>query len=289
MNNLIKMLSPLLILLGASASFAGTIKEYTADMVDTKTGQVAAKYYITEKKIRVDALDERSGRRGTGGVASIIRMDQNKMYAFQDDKTYIELPLKGTISNLQDVSNQMMGGAAPKRTEEKIGTETVSGYSTDKLKVTTTMNFMGRTHSTTNFEWKAKEFDIPLRIQTENGDTTEMRNIKVGAPSASVFEIPAGYTRNVEMENMMKGMHGRGMPDAGTANIGYNRNDRAASNNGNYRNDKASGDSNSRNKAAEAGENVAGAAGDTAVGAVKDNVNQAVKDGVNNAFKNLWK
>ena len=196
-------LSLLAVMLCASTAFAGTIKEYTADMVDAKSGRVVGKYYVTEKKIRMDSSDEKGGR---GNAASIVRLDQNKMYALQEDKTYIEFPFKGTISNLEDLGTQMMGGAAPQRKVESLGSETVNGYKAEKSKVTTTMNMMGQTFTTTTYEWKAKEFDMPLRTQTDKGDIMEMRNIKVGAPSDSVFEIPAGYKKNIEMENMMKQM-----------------------------------------------------------------------------------
>ncbi|MCL2473439.1 MAG: DUF4412 domain-containing protein [Alphaproteobacteria bacterium] len=209
MKSLIKGLGLLAVMLVAGTAHAGTIKEYSADMVDAKTGQVVGKYYVTEKKIRVDSSNEKGG----GNVISIIRMDQDKMYALQEDKTYMEIPFKGTVTDLESIGTQMMGGIAPQRKVENLGSETVSGYKAEKSKVTTTMNMMGQTFTTTAHEWKAKEFDMPLRTQTDKGETMEMRNIKVGAPPASVFEIPAGYTRNVEMENMMKQM--RKMPAGG--------------------------------------------------------------------------
>ena len=205
MRNLIKGLGLCLVMLSmASTAFAGTVKEYVADLVDAKTGQTMAKYYVTENKIRVDMEGQNKG----GKVATIIRMDQGKMYSLQEDKTYIEFPFKDKISNLEDIGTKMMGGVAPKRTEEKLGSETVNGYDTEKTRVTTNINMMGQKRTMVNTVWKAKEFDMPIRTQSDKGDITEMRNIKVGAPADSVFEVPAGYTKNAELEEMMKRMQG---------------------------------------------------------------------------------
>jgi hypothetical protein len=50
-----------------------------------------------------------------------------------------------------------------------------------------------------------------MPVRTENqGVIQEMRNIKPGRPDASLFEIPSGYKRDAQMEQMMKGMMGGG-------------------------------------------------------------------------------
>ena len=215
MKNLIKGFGGFLavMLISGTAYAAGTIKEYTADLVDVKSGQTVGKYHVTEKKIRMDSSDAKRG----GGTSSIIRMDQGKMYILQDeDKTYMEMPFKGTVDNLENLGKQMMGGIAPERKVESLGTEKISGYNAEKSKITTTVNMMGRKFTTTGYEWKAKEFTMPIRTETDKGEAMEMRNIKIGAPSDSVFEIPAGYTRNTQMENMMKQIPGNSDGERGS-------------------------------------------------------------------------
>ena len=213
MKNIVGALSFLLALLGTGSSFAGTIKEYTADMVDVKSEQVVNRYYIAEKKMRIDTFGAQGGRQGAktksdqpSGIA-IIRLDQKKMYILQEDKTYIEMPITDDkIENAMDMSKMFMGGTAPTRKVENLGTETVSGYKAEKNRITTTIAMMGQKHTTTHTEWIAREFSMPVRMQEPNGRIMEMRNIKTGAPSASVFEMPAGYKRNTQMEEMMKSM-----------------------------------------------------------------------------------
>ena len=201
MKNMTKILCLLIILLVAYTASAGTIKEYSADMVDVDSDMVISKLFVTEQKMRMDTSE-------VGGGIGIIRMDRGKMYVLQEDKTYMEIPMKGDkIPSFEELGAQMMGEAAPKRKLENLGSETVNGYQTEKFRVITMVNMMGQTYTMTHYEWMAKEFDVPLRTQDENGgQTMEIRNIKVGAPDASVFEIPAGYKKNTQFEEMMKQM-----------------------------------------------------------------------------------
>jgi len=205
MKNLIKGLSLLLILFGASTAFAGAIKEYTADLVDVKSGQVVGKYAVTEKMMRMETRDKEGEKEG-GSAISIIRMDHGKMYLLQEDKSYLEFPLQGDkVPSPEELGTMMMGASAPKQKREKLGDETVSGYPAEKIEVTTTIDMMGQTLTMTHQEWMAKEFDFPVRVQSD-GDVMEMRNIKVGAPDAALFEIPAGYKKNTALEEMMQQM-----------------------------------------------------------------------------------
>jgi hypothetical protein len=199
MKTLFRVLVCLIALGLALPAFAGTIKEYTADMVDVASGKVVGSVAATENKMRWESHED------DDKSLSIIRMDQGKMYAFQEDKTFIEIPIKeDTVLTPAGLAGAMLGDAF-KITREKVGTETVSGYHTEKFKVTYTANIMGHSKPTIITEWTAEEFDIPVRMEADDG-TVEMRNIKVGAPDASLFEIPAGYTKNTQFEEMMKMM-----------------------------------------------------------------------------------
>ena len=202
MKTMFKGFVAMCILCFALPALAGSIREYTADMVDVKSGKAVARYAVTEKKMRAESLEK-----GDSSI-SIIRLDQGKMYALQDDKTYLEFPLQGDrIPTPQEMGGMMMGGSGPKTriNREKLGTETVSGYEAEKFRVTATIEMMGHKHSSTHLEWIAKEFAIPVRTESD-GKVVEMRNIQIGAPAGSLFEIPAGYTKNAGLEDMMKKM-----------------------------------------------------------------------------------
>jgi len=109
------------------------------------------------------------------------------------------------IPNLFELSSMMLGAVA-KFKQEKVGSETVNGYKTEKFRMTATIDLMGQAHTETSSIWMAKEFDIPVRMQDEE-KVAELRNIKKGEPEASLFEIPAGYEdMSKQLEEMMKMM-----------------------------------------------------------------------------------
>jgi hypothetical protein len=201
MKTLFKTFVFLFALCLALPSFAGTVKEYTADMVNVKTGKVVQKLAVTPDKIYSESLNDKGEREGL----AIIRMDQKKMYmVMENEKSYIEVPFNKDAFSIADLSMGMT-----KVTQEKVGTESVNDYTADKFK--TTASGMGI--NIISYQWVAPEFD-PMPVRTESqGDIREMRNIKTGSPDASLFEPPSGYTRNTEMENMMKGMMSGGMSD----------------------------------------------------------------------------
>jgi hypothetical protein len=177
-------------------AFAGTVKEYSADMVDVKSGRVRQKLAVTHDKIFSEGLDAQGQRESI----AIIRLDQKKMYVFLEaNKSYWELPFNKEHFTSADLR---VGLAQIKR--EKVGTETVGGYKADKWRISATAMGM----SSTSNEWITREFGfMPVRTEID-GVVQEMRNIKPGTPDAALFEIPKGYARDTAMENMVKGLMG---------------------------------------------------------------------------------
>jgi hypothetical protein len=198
MKRIAKGLSLLVTLLGTTLALAGTVKEYSADMVDVKTGKLQSKVYVTPTKMRTEDYDDDGKLR----TISIVRMDHQKTYLFfVNEKAYTEFPLKGkTIPErnspeAKEFEKWIMGEFASERKEEKVGTETVNGYKTEKFRVTTRIEKLS--DESVSYEWYAKEFIVPVRAQhgddNEDGDIEELRNIKIGAPASSLFELPSGY------------------------------------------------------------------------------------------------
>jgi hypothetical protein len=83
----------------------------------------------------------------------------------------------------------------PRVDKTRVGGETISGHPTDKYKVRITYKD-GRIEE--GFIWNAKDLDgLTIRSETENKDvktSTELKDIVLKTPAASLFEIPAGYT-----------------------------------------------------------------------------------------------
>jgi len=83
----------------------------------------------------------------------------------------------------------------PKIEKTKMGSEKVGKYATDKYRVKVTYKD-GRVEE--GLIWNARELGgMTIRSEVENRDykvTTELRNIVLKTPPASLFEIPEGYT-----------------------------------------------------------------------------------------------
>ena len=186
----------------AFSAFAGSIAEYTADMVNVKTGRVTQKIAVMPNKMYFESLNDQGKRDGI----VIVRLDQKKLYVVMEDtKSYMERPFDKDRFTAADLS---MGQIDVQTKQEKVGSEKVSGYKADKFRNTVTMQIMGMNKTYQSYQWMAPEFD-PMPIRTENeGVVLEMRNIKTGRPNASLFEPPNGYKRDTQMEQMMEQMKG---------------------------------------------------------------------------------
>ncbi len=80
---------------------------------------------------------------------------------------------------------------------KNLGTEEVNGRTCDHWQIT---DKDGKVTNT----WVDQKLHFPIKSVTEDG-TWELSNIKEGEPDASLFQIPAGYTK-MDMGSMMRGM-----------------------------------------------------------------------------------
>lgn len=191
--------------LSLSAVFLCGAAEFTADLVDVEEELVVQKMYIADQKMRFDAYDDEDENAAS---ISILRLDTGVFYIITPEtNTYMEIPVDKSVTNLDEFNKTMMPEGSV-ITRESMGKEKIGEYEAEKFKVTSTMNMMGQEITMTNYEWVAPEFaPMPVRIQDSEDDSiAEMRNIKVGPVDASLFEVPAGYQRDTEMEEMMKSM-----------------------------------------------------------------------------------
>ena len=92
----------------------------------------------------------------------------------------------------------------PRVEKSKVGSETIQKHPTDKYKVRITYKD-GRVEE--GFIWNARDLGgMTIKSEVENNDyriTTELRNVVLKTPHASLFEIPSGY---VEAKNFMEVM-----------------------------------------------------------------------------------
>jgi hypothetical protein len=178
-----------------AASFALAQTEFSADMVSTsKQGApTQGKIYFDKDKIRFE-----SANKGVGSAVIVDTAAQTSTVIMAPRHMYMEVPMQGvglTIANSffrsGDVENACpdwlkvplnKGGSC-----HKLGDETVNGRDTVKYEGT---NSKGDVTTA----WLDKKLHFFVKSESTTG-STELRNIQEGPQPASLFEIPAGYTK----------------------------------------------------------------------------------------------
>ncbi|HKI00034.1 MAG TPA: hypothetical protein VJ999_13080 [Candidatus Sulfotelmatobacter sp.] len=191
-------------LMAAQAALAQT--EFSADMVNTaKDGSpVQGKIYFAKDKMRFESAQ--TNQRGMGGAMIMNLATQTSMVIMDQQHMYMEMPAQmasqraaynffrtgdaeaACADYLQQARNK--GGSC-----HKVGSETVNGRSTVKYEGT---NANGESSTF----WIDPKLRFPVKWQGKNSGG-ELRNIQEGAQPASLFEIPAGYTK-MDVGGMMK-------------------------------------------------------------------------------------
>jgi hypothetical protein len=199
----IRMGCAILILLAASFSLAQT--ELSAEMVDTQKPDHPSngKMYFSKDKVRFESAkkDPRSGGSVIINLATqttTVLMDQMHMYMEVSAQTggqrtaynfFRTGDVEAACSDWMQLA-QNKGGSC-----HKVGSETVNGRSTVKYESTNANGDIGDV-------WLDPKLRFPVKWQGKNAGW-ELRNIQEGTQPASLFEVPAGYTK-MDMGGMMQ-------------------------------------------------------------------------------------
>jgi hypothetical protein len=183
-----------------ASTFVLAQAEFSAEIIDLqKAGAPSqAKLYFTKDKLRIEP--QNSNTRGGGGVVIMNFATQTTTILMAQQHMYMEMPAQmqsqrmsyaaaffqtGDVENAcgdwQKVSRNQGGSC------HKVGSESVNGRNTVKYEAT---NAKGETG---NF-WLDPKLRFPVKWNGKNSDG-ELRNIHEGAQPASLFEIPAGFTK----------------------------------------------------------------------------------------------
>jgi hypothetical protein len=183
--------------------------DFSADLYNTKSGNdmtIQAKLYITKDKMRVEPQGEQAGHglviMNFATATTDVLMPERKMYM---EMNQAQSPMRRSYSFFRpgDVDNacgdwQKMA-TRPGGTCKKIASETVNGRKT--------VHYQGTSaDGATGDVWIDSDLRFPVKWQ-DKGNAGELRNIKVGSQSSSLFEIPSDYQKM----QMPMGMPG-GMP-----------------------------------------------------------------------------
>jgi len=158
--------------------------EFSATIISTSDGHVSdGKIFYTKRKQRMEVRDRDSGDRSI----IIVRLDKGVAWMLMPSQMmYMEMSL--------DQQKKMATRDPDKVIERrKVGVATIDGHPTVKERVTFKDDNGDRE---TYYWWYATDISWPVKEEALDGSwSQEYRNIKFAAQAASLFEIPAGYTR----------------------------------------------------------------------------------------------
>lgn len=186
-----------LLLLAASAVFAQMPQPFSADFTSTMHNgeKMTGKWFFSPPNLRVD-MNSMPGR-DQGPMAGPVSMiadnaSQTNYMLLHGPHMYMEFhnDRQNSMSpGLRDLLRQKPGAdpcsGRTDCTSKKVGTETVNGRSCDKLEVTD--------KSGKSTLWIDQKLHFPVRVQSQDGATMDLTNIKEGPQDPSLFKVPAGY------------------------------------------------------------------------------------------------
>lgn len=177
--------------------------EFSADVFDNQKPEPQAKIYFGKDKIRFE-----SGKKDprAGGALIMNLATQSSTVVMDQQHMYMEMPAQIAAQRntyhffrTGDVDSACTDWLAQSwnkgGTCHKVGSDTVNGRSTVKYEGTNSRGEAGTI-------WLDPKLRFPVKWEGKNGGG-ELRNIQEGSQPASLFEIPAGYTK-FDMGAMMK-------------------------------------------------------------------------------------
>ena len=184
--------------------------EFSADVVTTKQSgsSVAMKLYLGKDKMRIESMDQ--GRENQG-VGILSFSTQTVIVLMKQQQKYMEMPaaqspgqrLMYNFFQTGDVENACGDWQKIARNQSgtchKVGHETVNGRNTVKYEGTNSKGESG-------YFWLDPQLRFPVKWQEKDNSGGELRNIQEGPQPASLFQVPAGYTK-FDMGGMMQQPH----------------------------------------------------------------------------------
>jgi hypothetical protein len=152
-------------------------------------------------RVYIDGNKRRTEQAANGGTIVILRGDLGKRYILNTAaKTYMEMSLDPRMLESTADWSKRLGIV-----HEKVGTEDINGETCVKYRFSAdpskTQNGKGPQQlmpraqgSVTGFIWVGQSTHMLLKSENPVS-TAEWKNVKLGAPDSSLFELPADYTK----------------------------------------------------------------------------------------------
>jgi hypothetical protein len=185
--------------------------EFSAEIIDLqKPGTpTTAKIYSAKDKMRIES--QAAGPRG-GGAVIVNFATQTSTVLMAQQHMYMEMPAQSQSQRMGyayaffqagDVENACGDWQKTAHTQggscHKLGDETINGRNTVKYETT-------NANGDVSHFWLDPKLRFPVKWQGKNSGG-ELRNIQDGAQPATLFEVPAGFTKMDIPGGMMQQPH----------------------------------------------------------------------------------
>ncbi len=169
-----------------AAGCGGPVTSYSAEHVTRSPGQPEqiGRIFVVPQKMRMEVETP------MGAMVNIVREDLSVMWMLVPErKAYREMPMD------EAQMGAMMREVNQEQITEELGTETINGFPCRKVRITSSVEVMGRRHEGSAVVWTTSALAMPIRSETEDGTVSELREIKPGGQPDELFEIPEGYEK----------------------------------------------------------------------------------------------
>jgi hypothetical protein len=184
----------------APALLAGEeIASYAMTQVSTSPGggqRAVTKWFVTPVKSRTEMLPDQTDP--AGSVVVITRRDKGLAWTlFPAKKAYMERAL-------EERELRRLGERFKRNLQvDELGRDKVLGHRCDKQRVRGEVSVGTRKVTSVQIVWQCDGFDIPLRIDGEDGSRTRTTELKIGPQPERLFEVPAGYKKAGSLRDLM--------------------------------------------------------------------------------------
>lgn len=188
----------------AMAGLAAAQSDFSADVFNTQRSDTAAqaRIYLSKDKIRIDPAKKDA----RGGAVILNLATQTSTVLMDQQRMYMEMPAQMAAQRnaynffrALDVENACSAWLSSTKNKggscHKVGSDTVNGRNAIKYEGTNANGDSGTF-------WVDPKIAFPIKWEGKNSGG-ELRNIQEGSQPASLFEVPAGYTK-FDMGGMMQ-------------------------------------------------------------------------------------
>jgi len=178
---------------------AADVGSYTLTQVSTGPGggqKAETKWFVTPQKSRTEMAPD-AGNPG-GVVVVITRRDKGLAWTlFPAKKAYMERLLEE--SELRKLGERFKGDLKV----EDLGSEKILGHDCVKQKVRSKIRIGSRTVANVQIVWNCADFDVPLRVDGEDGSRIRTTRLVVGPQPDGLFEVPRSYRKAQSLMDLM--------------------------------------------------------------------------------------